>query len=108
MKFSVITMFPEFFDSPLDVSLVGRARAAGIVMAGFVLSNLAGLARQILIADIFGTKGVIDAYYAAMGVPDMIFALAAGGALASAFIPTLTEFLAKDDPEGGWLRRSTE
>ena len=78
------------------------ARAAGIVMAGFVLSNLAGLARQVLISDIFGTKGIIDAYYAAMGVPDMIFALIAGGALASAFIPTLTEFLTRDDQEGGW------
>ena len=83
------------------------AREAGIVMAGFILSNLAGLARQILIADLFGTKGVIDAYYAAMGVPDMIFALAAGGALASAFIPTLTEFLAKDDFEGGWQLTSS-
>ncbi len=31
MKFSVITMFPEFFESPLDVSLVGRAREAGLV-----------------------------------------------------------------------------
>lgn len=83
------------------------ARAAGIVMAGFVLSNLAGLVRQILIADIFGTQGVIDAYYAAMGVPDMIFALAAGGALASAFIPTLSEFLAKEDHEGGWQLTSS-
>ena len=70
-------------------------------MAGFILSNLAGLARQILIANLFGTEGIIDAYYAAMGVPDMIFALAAGGALASAFIPTLSEFLAKEDFEGG-------
>ncbi|MCB2178799.1 murein biosynthesis integral membrane protein MurJ [bacterium] len=78
------------------------ARAAGIVMAGFVLSNLAGLARQILISDKFGTQGTIDAYYAAMGVPDMIFALIAGGALASAFIPTLTEFLTQNDEEGGW------
>lgn len=83
------------------------SRAAGIVMAGFVLSNLAGLARQILISDIFGTQGTIDAYYAAMGVPDMIFALIAGGALASAFIPTLTEFLTQNDQEGGWRLTSS-
>ena len=76
-------------------------------MAGFVLSNLAGLARQILIADIFGTQGIIDAYYAAMGVPDMIFALAAGGALASAFIPTLTGFLAREDRAGSWRLTSS-
>ncbi|HAY83380.1 MAG TPA: murein biosynthesis integral membrane protein MurJ, partial [Chloroflexi bacterium] len=99
---------PPETSSPAEKSANTQiARAAGIVMAGFVLSNLAGLARQILIADIFGTQGVIDAYYAAMGVPDMIFALAAGGALASAFIPTLTEYLAKEDLEGGWLLTSS-
>jgi len=92
---------PETDPTPGSSANRQIARAAGIVMAGFILSNLAGLARQILIADIFGTEGIIDAYYAAMGVPDMIFALAAGGALASAFIPTLSEFLAKEDFEGG-------
>ncbi len=92
---------PETEPNPGSSANQQIARAAGIVMAGFILSNLAGLARQILIADLFGTEGIIDAYYAAMGVPDMIFALAAGGALASAFIPTLSEFLAKEDYEGG-------
>lgn len=29
VKFHVITMFPEFFASPLDVSLVGKARQSG-------------------------------------------------------------------------------
>lgn len=31
MKFSVITIFPEFFDSPLQTSLVGRARTSGLI-----------------------------------------------------------------------------
>ena len=31
MKISVITMFPEFFDSPLGTSLVKRAQADGVV-----------------------------------------------------------------------------
>jgi len=92
---------PETDSTPGSSANQQIARAAGIVMVGFILSNLAGLARQILIADLFGTEGIIDAYYAAMGVPDMIFALAAGGALASAFIPTLSEFLANEDYQGG-------
>jgi putative peptidoglycan lipid II flippase len=71
-------------------------------MVGFVLSSLTGLLRQILIADIFGTEGVIDAFNAAIGLPDLIFALIAGGALASAFIPTLTEFLESGNRQGGW------
>lgn len=83
------------------------ARAAGIMMAGFILSNLTGLVRQALIADAFGTKGVIDAYYAAMGLPDTLFALVAGGALASAFIPTFTGFLENDDRKGAWQLASS-
>jgi putative peptidoglycan lipid II flippase len=71
-------------------------------MVGFVLSSLTGLLRQILIADIFGTEGEIDTFNAALGLPNLIFALIAGGALASAFIPTLTEFLERGDREGGW------
>jgi tRNA (guanine37-N1)-methyltransferase len=31
MRISIVTMFPEFFDSPLDVGIVGRARDAGLV-----------------------------------------------------------------------------
>jgi putative peptidoglycan lipid II flippase len=92
-----------------DQSTANRqiARASRIVMIGFVLSSLTGLLRQILIADVFGTEGVIDTYYAALGLPDLIFALVAGGALASAFIPTLAEFLERGDREGGWKLTSS-
>jgi putative peptidoglycan lipid II flippase len=76
-------------------------------MVGFVLSSLTGLLRQILIADIFGTEGVIDTFNAALGIPNMIFALVAGGALSSAFIPTLTEFLESRDLPGGWKLTSS-
>jgi putative peptidoglycan lipid II flippase len=78
------------------------ARAAGTVMAAFVLSNLTGLVRQILVSNAFGTSIQLDAYNAASTYPDFMFNLIAGGALASAFVPTLTGFLAKDDRRGGW------
>jgi putative peptidoglycan lipid II flippase len=78
------------------------ARAAGIVMAAFVLSNLTGLLRQMLISRAFGTGAELDAFAAAQRLTDVLFNLVAGGALASAFIPTFTGFLAHDDPEGAW------
>lgn len=46
VKFSVITMFPEFFDSPLEVSLVGRARQGGIVDVDVVALRQYGLGRH--------------------------------------------------------------
>jgi putative peptidoglycan lipid II flippase len=78
------------------------ARAAGTVMLAFVLSNLTGLVRQILVTQAFGTTGVIDAFNAASTFPDLIFSLIAGGALASAFVPTLTGFLSREDRPGAW------
>jgi len=46
VKFSVITMFPEFFESPLDVSLVGRAREAGVVEVEVIALRQYGLGRH--------------------------------------------------------------
>ncbi len=71
-------------------------------MAAFLLSNLVGLLRQILISRAFGTGGDLDAFYVAQRFPDILFNLAAGGALASAFVPTLTAFITRDDRAGAW------
>ncbi len=71
-------------------------------MVAFILSNLTGLIRQILIANAFGTQADIEAFNAANRVAETLFALVAGGALASAFIPTFTSLLTKDDNKGAW------
>ena len=34
-QFHIVSLFPEFFDSPLGVALMGRARDAGIVDVTF-------------------------------------------------------------------------
>ena len=78
------------------------ARAAGVVMAAFVVSRLFGVLRDIVIAAQLGTSDAADAYRTAFLIPDLLFTLIAGGALASAFIPTFTSFLARDDREGAW------
>ncbi|MFN8410826.1 MAG: lipid II flippase MurJ [Anaerolineales bacterium] len=83
------------------------ARAAGTVMFAFALSNLIGLVRQVLISRAFGTDRSIDAFYAASTYPDLIFSLVAGGALSSAFLPTFTGFLAKDEKENAWKLASS-
>ena len=71
-------------------------------MAGFILSNVTGLVRQILVTRTFGTAAEIDAFNAAARLPETLFLLVAGGALASAFIPTFMGFLEKEDREGAW------
>ena len=76
-------------------------------MAASLLSNLTGLLRQILVTRAFGTGVEMDAFSSASIYPDLVFSLIAGGALASAFIPTLSSLLAEDDREGAWLLSSS-
>ncbi|MCW5878841.1 MAG: murein biosynthesis integral membrane protein MurJ [Anaerolineales bacterium] len=83
------------------------ARAAGTVMAAFVLSNLIGLLRQVLITNAFGAEAALDSYYAAARLPELVFSLVAGGALASAFIPTFTGLLETHKRGSAWLLASS-
>ncbi len=78
------------------------ARSAALVMGLFVVSRVLGLVREAVIAERFGDLPEYAAYLAAFRLPDLLFNLVAGGALASAFIPTLTQYLTRDDHEGGW------
>ena len=76
--------------------------STGIVMFFFVLSRALGLVREIAISYQFGTSAQLDAYIAAFRVPDLLFNLVAGGALASAFIPPFSKLLTNGDVRGGW------
>ena len=90
-------------DSPTSSSANRQiTRAAGIVMVATILSQVAGLAARILIARAFGTSIDSDAYFAANRYSEILFNLVAGGALGSAFIPTLATMLERDDRTGAW------
>lgn len=71
-------------------------------MLFFVLSRALGLVREIVIAGQFGTSASMDAYVAAFRIPDLLFNLVAGGALASAFIPPFSKLLTEGDVKGSW------
>jgi putative peptidoglycan lipid II flippase len=83
------------------------ARAAGIITLAFLISNLLGLVRQILVADAFGTSAAMEAYNAANRISETLFNLVAGGALGSAFIPTFTSLLAKEKRQQAWRLASS-
>ena len=71
-------------------------------MVAFVFSQVTGLVYQVLAADAFGTDQAMDAFNAANRVAETLFRLIAGGALGSAFIPTFTELLVKEERERAW------
>jgi len=78
------------------------ARAAATIMAAFVVSKLVGLLASALTAQAFGTSAESEAFFAANRFSEILFNLVAGGALASAFIPTLTGLLARGERAKAW------
>jgi putative peptidoglycan lipid II flippase len=77
-------------------------RAAGIVGLAYLLSNLAGFLQRVIVSSRFGTGPELDAFNAALRVPDLLFTLLAGGALASAFIPIFAGHLGNGRLAWAW------
>ena len=73
-----------------------------LVAAAFTLAAAVGLLRNMIIARTFGIGAELDAYYAAFKLPDLLFSVVAGGALATAFIPVFAGFAAADDRSAAW------
>ena len=78
------------------------ARAAGTVTLAFLLTQLIGLGRGIIIYRAFGTSIDLDSFNAANRVAELLFNLMAGGALGSAFIPTFTGLLTQEQKPLAW------
>jgi putative peptidoglycan lipid II flippase len=69
------------------------ARATAIVSGAILVSRVLGLFRTSFFAYVFGASRSADAFTYAFTLPDVIFNIVAGGALASAFIPVFTDYL---------------
>ena len=78
------------------------ARSALIIAVFIALEKGLGFLRNVIIARQFGLSAELDVFNAANNLPDLIFALVSGGALAVAFIPVLTEHLEKRGREEMW------
>ena len=78
------------------------SRISLLLAVFFLLDKILAVLRQILIARQFGSSATLDAFNAANNIPDLLFALISGGALAMAFIPVLSEVLDKSGRESSW------
>lgn len=74
----------------------GVIQAAAVVIFGFLTSGVLGFVRTAVLASQFGASDVLDAFYTAQRIPEVIFVLVAGGALGSSFIPVYARFREQD------------
>lgn len=69
------------------------ARSAAFFSIATSLSRIVGLAREILVAALFGIKGPMSAFTIAFQIPNLVRALFADAAISAAFIPVFTQEL---------------
>jgi putative peptidoglycan lipid II flippase len=77
-------------------------RISLLLFVFFGLDKLLAVVRTIIIGRQFGLSAELDVFNAANNLPDLLFALISGGALAIAFIPILSETLAKKGRDSSW------
>lgn len=71
--------------------------AAVVIMATVFLSALLGVIRnRLLISYFYHQPEILDAYWAAFRLPDMVFQLLIVGALSAAFIPVFSDLVEKN------------
>jgi putative peptidoglycan lipid II flippase len=77
-------------------------RASLFMIATLIASRFLGWLRLSVIGARFGETPELDAFWAAFRIPDTLFNLLVAGALASAFIPVFTAYLAKEREDEAW------
>ncbi|MCB0117826.1 MAG: murein biosynthesis integral membrane protein MurJ [Anaerolineales bacterium] len=74
-----------------------------IVAFFFLIDKVLAFVRAGIISRIYADDvHLLDTFNAANNLPDLLFALISGGALAMAFIPLLTEYLTTKDRAAAW------
>ncbi|MBX6384839.1 MAG: virulence factor MviN, partial [Microbispora sp.] len=80
----------------LGAGIAGAAVLIGIIT---VLARVTGFAKQLAFARTVGTNCLATAYYTANYVPNIVFEVVAGGALAGMVVPVLAGAAARADGE---------
>jgi len=83
--------------------LTPLARNSLIVAFFFFINKVLALVETMIVSRIYSDQvELLDTFNAANNLPDLLFALISGGALAMAFIPLLTEYLTTKSREAAW------
>ena len=80
----------------------GMLASSIVVAAMTMISRVAGLARDVIIAIMFGATSAADAFFVAFRIPQFLRRLFAEGAFAQAFVPVLAEYKSVKDADGNF------
>ncbi|MBA3295982.1 MAG: murein biosynthesis integral membrane protein MurJ, partial [Acidobacteria bacterium] len=78
------------------------ARSAGVIGIATMTSRVLGIARETVLAAMFGAGATMDAFNVAFRVPNLLRDLFAEGAMTAAFVPTFTRALHQRGKAEAW------
>jgi putative peptidoglycan lipid II flippase len=78
------------------------ARSAGLISLATMASRVLGVARETVLAYLFGAGTEMDAFNVAFRVPNLLRDLFAEGAMTAAFVPTFTRTLTHRGRDAAW------
>ncbi len=83
------------------------AHSTGVISLATAVSRVLGFARDLLIAQLFGTGMQAEAFVVAFRLPNLLRDLVADGAVGSAIVPVLSAVRATKPPEEFWRLAQT-
>src|SRR5512141_989859 len=79
------------------------ARTSLLIAFFFFIDKVLAFVRVGIVSRQYaGAVGMLDTFNAANNLPDVLFALISGGALAMAFIPLMSEYLTTRGRDAAW------
>src|SRR5262249_39167922 len=75
------------------------ALAAALIAIGNIASRVLGLARESVIAGLFGAGAAVDAFTAASTIPTTLYDLLINGAIRAALVPVFSGYAEGDERE---------
>jgi putative peptidoglycan lipid II flippase len=78
------------------------ARSAGLIGLATMTSRILGVARETVLAALFGAGNEMDAFNVAFRIPNLLRDLFAEGAISAALVPTFTRTLAQRGRDAAW------
>lgn len=83
-------------------SNLSLSKSVIIVMLSILVSRATGFIKEMLVPNTLGVGVIGDAYNVSIMIPEILYNLLIGGAIASALIPVLTYYLENKKDKEGW------
>src|SRR5262245_60186148 len=77
-------------------------RSASVAGVATLTSRVLGLARDTVLAAVFGAGNEMDEFVVAFRIPNLVRELFAEGAMSAAFVPTFTKHLTLNGKASAW------